>query len=83
MEDREKGTIIGKEEGDAKMREMRKENEEWKIWRDKEWGEGTMRRRGREEEGREGRVTCRRTGKELVRKSRVKKQGVERGDRVE
>jgi len=28
MEHREKGTIIGKEEGDATMREMRKENEE-------------------------------------------------------
>jgi len=28
MEDREKGTIIGKKEGDAKMREMKKENEE-------------------------------------------------------
>ncbi len=53
-----------------------------KICRDHEWGEGTKRRRVREEEGREGRVTCRRTGKELVRKSRVDKEGVEREDRV-
>jgi hypothetical protein len=79
-EDREKGTIIGKEEGNATMREMKKKNEEWKIWRDKEWGEGTMRRRVREEKRRGGRV--RRTGKELVRKSLRNKEGEGREDRV-